>query len=212
MIITNRDLIEHLKKNGELCSKNLIEALESVDRGDFVGERNTLFAYLDNALPIGYEQTISQPLTVVFMLELLNIQKGNTVMEIGFGSAWQTCLIANMVGERGSVFSIELIPELYRFGLENSDKYPNLKKRIRFFNQNGKNGLQDIADGISGFDRIICSAELKEVPEIWIEQLKTEGIMVYPKNKGIYKIIKKENGKIDEEFYPGFIFVPFVEN
>lgn len=210
MIITNRDLVEHLKNSGVLHSGILVEALERIDRANFVGETNIHFAYLDNALPIGNGQTISQPLTVVFMLELLNVEIGDSVMEIGFGSAWQTCLISHMVGENGSVHAIELIPELFNFGVENSKKYPEIYERIQFFNQNGINGLPDISDGIGGFGKIICSAKLKDKPNTWLEQLKIEGIVVYPKDSGIYKITKIDENNFEEEFYPGFVFVPFV--
>ena len=110
---------------------SIIEAFEKVDRKDFVPEELKDKAYLNTPLPIGYGQTISQPLTVAFMLELLQPQAGDKVLEIGSGSGWQTALLAHMVSGgngRGKVIAVELIPELMAFGRKNVAKYGFIKK------------------------------------------------------------------------------------
>ncbi|MBW6441910.1 methyltransferase domain-containing protein [Patescibacteria group bacterium] len=211
-MINNRDLVEHLKNAGILQSGPISCALEEIDRADFVPEKYQPYAYYDDALPIGCDQTISQPFTVVFMLELLGIEDGDIVMDVGSGSGWQSCLLAHMVGDSGFVHAIEVVPELCDFGKQNSAKYPTLMKRLKFYCENAKDGLPDIADGNNGFDKIICAAEVDTVPNAWRDQLKENGVLVYPKDSGVYKEIKLENNKFEKEFYPGFIFVPFKKD
>jgi len=207
---TNINLVDHLKNSGVLVSKNIEMALLEVDRANFVRKEDEKLAYYDEALPIGYNQTISQPLTVVFMLELLEVKDGHKVMDIGAGSGWQSCILGQMVGKRGCVHAIEIIPEICRFGEENCSKFPEIRKRINFHCMSAKGGLPDISDSIDCFDRIICAAEVEKVPQPWRDRLENGGIMVYPMDKGIYKEIKGEDGKYVKEFYPGFAFVPFV--
>jgi len=204
-------LIEDLKRYRVLKSKNIEDALWEVDRANFVLPEDKQFSYADNAMPIGHGQTISQPLTVVFMLELLNAKKGNVIMDIGSGSGWQTTLLANIVGETGRIYAVEIIPELYKFGKQNVSKYPHLLERVNFFCQNAKDGLPDIAKRTGGFDGIIAAAALSKEPEEWRKQLKTGGVLVYPKDNGIYKEVKVGRNEIKSEFYPGFVFVPFVD-
>jgi protein-L-isoaspartate(D-aspartate) O-methyltransferase len=210
--MNSEDLVNYLINTGVLGSPKIIEAFKNVDRMDFVKPENKSSAYYDDALSIGSSQTISQPYTVAFMLELLNPGNGNKIMDIGSGSCWQTCLLADTVGDSGHVYAIEIIPEIFEFGKNNALKYPDLIKRISFYLANGKTGLPEVSKEIKGFDRIVCAAEVREVPDSWREQLKNGGIMVYPKNNGIYKEIKTENNSYKKEFYPGFVFVPLVEN
>jgi len=210
--MNNDNLVDYLINIGALGSSKIIEAFKNVDRADFVRPEDRYAAYYDEALSIGKNQTISQPRTVAFMLELLNPKTSDKIMDIGSGSCWQTCLLANIVGENGHVYAIERIPEIHKFGKDNASKYPHLTKEISFHCTNAIDGLSDISKGIKGFDKIICAAEVREVPNSWREQLKVNGIMVYPKDNGIYKEVKLENGAYEKEFYPGFVFVPLVED
>lgn len=239
--MSNQELIDHLINTGVLKSENIKKALEEADRINFVGESNEDYAYYDDALPIGHGQTISQPLTVVFMLELLDPKEGNIILDVGSGSGWQSCLLASIVGESGQVHAIEIVPEIFKLGKSNCEKLPALAKRISFYRQNAKIGLTEVAQSTGGFDRIICAADVSQVPQSWRDQLKVGGIMVYPKDRGIYKEIKtSENetfrpkgrsflphktpsgsdinseallgSKFEKSFYPGFVFVPFVDN
>src|SRR3989344_9706299 len=117
----NESLISHLKEKGLLHSKDLEKAFRVIDRADFVTEDHKVESYEDYPLPIGFGQTISQPTTVAFMLELLDLKKREKVLEIGSGSGWQTALIAFMIEHPGGItededglygmVAIERIPE-----------------------------------------------------------------------------------------------------
>ena len=198
-------LITLLKARGVLKSPAIEEALRQVDRKDFVPADLKDLAYLDEALPIGEGQTISQPYTVVFMLELLAAQTGDQIMDVGAGSAWQTALLATIVKNQGKIYAIERIPEVCQFGENNLTKYPQLKNRIRFFCQDAAAGI-----GAEKFDAIIAAAELRAVPPAWRQQLKTGGRLVYPSQQTVYKETKLAADKWDKEDYPGFVFVPFI--
>src|SRR3972149_2720436 len=123
-------LIKELMEEGILKTPSIIDAFEKVDRKDFVPEELKDRAYLNTPLPIGYGQTISQPLTVAFMLELLQPEKGNKILEIGSGSGWQTALLAYIVSGERKVFAAELIPELMAFGRQNVATYGFIKKGL----------------------------------------------------------------------------------
>jgi len=184
----------------------LIRALEGVDRADFVPKHLASLAYTDTALPIGEGQTISQPYTVVFMLEQLQVQPGDTVLEIGYGSGWQTALLAHLVGPAGRIYALELLPSLCKQGEDHLKKYPRLSQRIRFFCQSGERGYAEGAP----FDRIVAAAEVADVPMIWREQLKTGGRMIYPKDGALVAEVKKRNNSFEVVTFPGFAFVPFI--
>lgn len=205
-----KKLIAHLKSAGVLQSPRIEKSLFAVDRRDFVPENVSQYAYADEPLPIGFGQTISQPTTVVFMLELLDAREKDAVLEVGYGSGWQTALLSHRVGEQGAIFSMEIIPELCRLGEGNVKKYPELAKRVRFFCKSAAPGLPDEAKKLGGFDRIIAAAEVQTVPPAWRKQLKKGGILVYPLRGSIIKETKKSDGTYTIETYPGFIFVPFV--
>ena len=204
---TNRDLVNYLIRNGVLKSEEIINAFLKIDRIDFIRDENKFEAYADYPLPIGYGQTISQPWTVAFMLELLQPQEENKVLDVGFGSGWTTCLLAEIVGEKGRVYGIEIIPEIFDFGKKNIEKYNFIKKKIVEIKRgDGSEGWKEYAP----FDRILVSASADEIPQNLIDQLNLNGILVIPDKTGINQIIKKENGQIEKYHYYGFSFVPLV--
>jgi protein-L-isoaspartate(D-aspartate) O-methyltransferase len=184
-------------------SKKIVDALEVIDRRDFVRPDFENDAYLDIPLPIGGNQTISQPTTVVFMLELLDLKDGNKVLDLGSGSGWTTALIASIVGKKGSVIGVELVDNLVSFGQNNLAKYCFKNAKIK---KAGKTlGFPEEAP----FDRILVSATSQSIPKELIGQLKVDGIMVVPVQNSIFKITKKQKGFETEE-YPGFVFVPLI--
>lgn len=204
---TNRDLVNYLIRNGVLKSEEIINAFLKIDRIDFIRDENKFEAYADYPLPIGYGQTISQPWTVAFMLELLQPQEENKILDIGFGSGWTTSLLAQIVGEKGKVYGIEIIPEIFEFGKKNIEKYNFIKKKIVELKRgDGCKGWKEH----SPFDRILVSAAASEIPQNLIEQLNFNGILVIPDQEGINQIIKQENGEIKKNYYYGFSFVPLV--
>lgn len=208
VILTNEDLINYLKKSGVLKTKNIINAFSDIDRKKFILDEYFDQAYNDYPLPIGYGQTISQPFTVAFMLELLEVREGQKILDVGSGSGWTTSLLAQIVGEKGIVYGIEIIPEIFEFGKKNIAKYNFLDKgRIEVILGDGTKGLKEKAP----FDRILVSAAMqKDIPSNLINQLNDNGILVIPDNNGIWKIVKEKN-EVRKNYFPGFIFVKLIE-
>ncbi len=204
------ELVTSLRNVGVLKSKRLADALSNVDRKQFVPKEFEALAYKDEALPIGQGQTISQPYTVVFMLELLKPMLGEYIMDIGAGSGWQSALLAEIVGPKGHVYAIEIIPKLSALAQESIRNYPELMKRITWFTQDAASGLPKEAKKAGGFDGVIAAAEVEKVPLVWREQLKPGGRLVYPKTESIFLEIKKRDRTFSVQEYPGFAFVPFV--
>ena len=155
-------LADDLIKKGVLKNPRLVEAFRAVDRKNFLPDYSDEEAYGDHPLSIGEGQTISQPWTVAFMLELLGPKPGENIMEIGYGSGWQTALLA-AIG--ANVYAIERIENLCKWGKDNVKNFPLLTKEgkgeVRFFCQDGTLGLPEIAEKIGGFDKIIAAAALQ---------------------------------------------------
>jgi len=209
--MTMEDLINELIQQGYLKTPEIIEAFKRIKRQDFVPEDLKNEASINAPLPIGWGQTISQPLTVAFMLELLQPRPGDKVLDIGSGSGWQTALLAYIVSKKsgGKVFTIERIPQLMEFGKRNVEKYNFVKKGIvKFICGNGSKGLK----GDAPFDKIIAAASAEEIPNAWKNQLKIGGRLVTPVKSSIWLLIKKAANKFEQKEFPGFAFVPLVEN
>lgn len=204
---SQEELVEELTESGVLKTPALIDAFRTIDRKDFVSPGYAQEAYENYPLPIGAGQTISQPYTVAFMLELLQPKAGQTIMDVGAGSFWQTAMLAHVVGEHGKVYAIERIPELVAKGKENLAKYDFLKEgRVEVRQENAQNGILESAP----FDRIIAAAAAEELPRAWKEQLAVGGRIVAPIKDTITCYTKNEDGTFSEEVHHGFAFVPFV--
>jgi len=199
----NKALINSLVESGVLKTPNIIEAFESVDRKLFVPSRFAHEAYIDAPLSIGEGQTISQPWTVAFMLELLQAKKGNKILDIGSGSGWTTALLAYIVGEKGSVLGLERHEELVRLGSENLENISIKNARI----QKASESL-----GIQGdkFDAILVSASADKIPNELFLQLKTGAHLVIPVQNSIYLFEKVLDDKVVHQEFKGFRFVPLV--
>jgi len=204
-IMTNEDLYEHLLNGSRvLTTPTLKEAFRAIDRKNFVPDDYAVEAYEDYPLPIGFEQTISQPTTVAFMLELLDIKGGESVLDVGSGSGWTTALLAFMVGPQGNVIGIERIPELVIFGDANLKKCGISNAEIMTPEKGfGKKGKL--------FDRILVSAEAEALPDELVEQLKPGGVMVIPVKDAIIKVVKESKGTVTRKEFPGFMFVPLIK-
>lgn len=162
-------LIAKLRAEGWLKSSAVIRAFESVSRELFVKEEDIEQAYLDVPLPISKGQTISQPLTVAFMTELLDVKAGQKVLEIGTGSGYQAAILASIVGPSGKVYSVEIIPELVEFAKKNLEKAKI--KNVEVFLSDGSIGLKRFAP----YDRIITTAAAPQIPEPLKQQLRVGG-------------------------------------
>jgi len=208
-------LIDSLIEKGWLKTERIIEAFKKIKRVDFLPEDIKNLAELNEALPIGYGQTISQPLVVAFMIEQLEPQPGERILDIGSGSGWTTAILAEIVGEKGKVIAIELVPELKEFGEKNVAQYNFVKKGIvEFICADGSKGCPDITSRpelAEGFDKILVSAAAERVSPAWKEQLKIGGRIVAPIGSSIWLFIKKSEKEFEEIEYPGFAFVPLIK-
>lgn len=199
----NKKLINELKNKGVLISKEIEGAFLDIDRKEFVLPEHFDLAYSDQALPIGYKQTISQPYTVAFMLELLQTKKGEKILDIGSGSGWTTALLSQIVGENGFVYGIEIIPELVKFGQKNISKFQIKNANIQSTTEKPLGLLREAL-----FDKILISASTNKFPEELLEQIKIGGIIVIPILNSIFRITKVSETKIKKEEFLGFSFVP----
>ena len=206
--MSQNSLTQELVKKAVLKTALIINAFKKTDRADFVLSDFKKEAYRDNPLPIGYNVTISQPTTVAFMLELLKPKKGDKILDIGSGSGWTTELLSQIVGKKGKVFGVEIIPELVEFGRKNLSKYN--KKNVFYKNAeiilSEKNilGFSEKAP----FDKILVSAMAKKLPKELVNQLSISGILVIPIKNSIWRIDKISENEIKEKEFYGFNFVP----
>lgn len=200
-------LVRSLIQKGVLKTPRIVAAFRAVDRKDFVPKEMLCHAYDDNPIPIGEGQTISQPYTVAFMLELLDAREGQKILDIGAGSGWTTALLAHIVGEGGRVYGVEIIPSLSEQARKNIDPYHFIQSgRVEIILKNAEGGLSQKAP----FDRIIAAASAESLPPAWKEQLRAGGKIVMPIRGSLRVFIKKETGAWEEREYPGFVFVPFI--
>lgn len=197
-----KKLIDELKRKG-INNEKLLDALYKIPREKFIPQALRKFAYEDNALPIECSQTISQPFTVAYMTQALNIQQGNKVLEIGTGSGYQAAILSELGAD---VYSVERIDKLYN----------NAKQLL---GELGYNVNLKLDDGTLGweesapFDRIIVTAGAPEVPEHLINQLNIDGIIVIPvgtkENQRLFVGTKTDEG-VKVKKYDYFRFVPLI--
>ncbi len=202
-----KELIKRLKAEGILRTPRIIQAFEKVNREGFVTPEYLGEASVNEPLPIGYGQTISQPLTVAFMLELLQPEPGNRVLDVGAGSGWTAALLADVVGPEGKVYAVERIPQLKKFCSDNVRRagYTN----VEVLTSDGSRGLSEQAP----FDRIEVAAAAKEIPPALIDQLAVGGKLVIPVGEYVQDVVlveKLRRGQYRERRFPGFQFVPLV--
>jgi len=196
-------LIELLRTKG-IKDDNVLKAMNNIPRHFFFDSTFLEFAYEDKAFPIGSGQTISQPYTVAFQTELLKVEKGMRVLEVGTGSGYQASILAEM-GVR--LLTIERQKLLYDT-LKSLN--PPLNYRIRLFYGDGYEGLPAHAP----FDRILITAAAPFIPEALITQLKIGGILVAPVGKNdvqiMTRVTKLSDTEVRTETHGTFRFVPML--
>lgn len=179
------------------------QAFEAVDRKHFVLPQHIDIADEDRPLPIGHEQTISQPSTVRKMLEWLDAQPGDRVLDVGSGSGWTSALLAHIVGPTGKVFAVDIIPELLQMGEQNCEKLDITN--VEFFQAGEQTGLPTYAP----YNRILVSAAAREMHEELHGQLAPNGKLIIPIQNTIFELTNTSNGW-QQHTHPGFAFVPLV--
>ena len=200
-----KQLTDLLKKKG-ITDDRILQAILHIPRHYFLDSAFDKVAYEDKAFPIAEGQTISQPYTVAYQTQLLEVKPYEKVLEIGTGSGYQSILLAE-IGVQ--VFTIERQKKLFEqhrdFILRS--KYPGIK----YFYGDGFEGLPTFAP----FDKVIVTAAAPYIPPKLIEQLKTGGKMVIPVGEGqvqrMLRLTKQEDGTVTEETFDNFSFVPMVE-
>lgn len=200
-----KQLALQVKEKG-ISDKLVLKAIETIPRHLFLDNAFVEFAYQDKAFPIGEGQTISQPYTVAFQTELLDIKKGDKVLEVGTGSGYQTSVLLEMGAK---VFTIERQKVLFD---RTSSLLPKLGYLPKFFYGDGFKGLPAFAP----FDKIIVTAGAPLVPPDLVSQLKSGGLMVIPvggeNDAYVMKRLTKENeSNIQIVSFGDFRFVPLLE-
>ncbi len=176
--------------------KEVIEAFKKIKREYFVLKEYKKYAYDDVPLPIGHDQTISQPSTIIFMTNALDVKKTDKVLEIGTGSGYQAAILSKLAKQ---VYTTEIIDELYQYSKEKLKKFKNVK----VIKKDGSEGLEEY----SPYDKIILTAASKEFPRHLLKQLKENGILLAPVgNLYVQDMIKMTKDKI--ESLGKFVFVP----
>lgn len=200
-----RQLIKELSDKG-IKDKRVLDAFDAVPRHFFLDNAFAQQAYSNMAFQIGSGQTISHPYTVAFQTELLELKKGDKVLEIGSGSGFQTSILCEMGAK---VFSIERHKELH---LKARNILRHLKYNARLTFGDGYKGLPTFAP----FDKIIITCGAPGIPEELMRQLKPGGFMVIPIGEGEEQLMKRitkiSDTEWDEEEYGVFRFVPMLEN
>ncbi|RKD15242.1 protein-L-isoaspartate O-methyltransferase [Pelobium manganitolerans] len=198
-----KKLVQELKAKG-ISDAKVLEAIGKVKRHYFFDETFWAQAYLDKAFPIGEGQTISNPYTVAYQSELLHIQRGDKVLEIGTGCGYQTCVLLELGAQ---VFTIERQEKLYQ---RTSQVLPHLGYKANFFLGDGSKGIAEYAP----YDKIIVTAGAPMVPQILLKQLKVGGILVIPvgdeKAQKMVTVIRVGENDFDKIVLDTFRFVPLL--
>lgn len=198
-------LVKLLQEKG-IVDKNVLKAISTIPRHLFLNSSFEDYAYQDKAFPIGAGQTISQPYTVAFQSQLLEIKKGDKILEIGTGSGYQTAVLYLMGAK---VYSVERQNELFK---QTSALLPKLGIRPKHLSfGDGYKGLPNHAP----FDSIIVTAGAPTIPKPLMAQLKIGGKLIIPvgeENQIMIKLIRKNETQFEKHEYGDFKFVPLLED
>lgn len=209
--MTNADLVDTIRRRSRNYldtvprSSRVLEAMLRVDRALFLPPESRSRAYHDEPVPIGYGQTCSEPSMVAFMLDKLSLAPGQRVLEVGTGCGYAAAIAALLVQPGGTVYGVEVIPELCDLARRN---LAPIRDHIQILCKDGSRGLPEYAP----FDRIFLSAGVpfNFDPHIFLAQLSENGILIYPEAHGrLYCTTKTKSQRITE-IYNGVAFVPLI--
>ncbi|NOS85487.1 MAG: protein-L-isoaspartate(D-aspartate) O-methyltransferase [Ignavibacteria bacterium] len=197
-----RKLVEGLWSKG-IKDENVLKAIYDIPREKFISDALRKFAYDDNALPIECAQTISQPFTVAYMTQVLDIKPGDKILEIGTGSGYQAAVLCKLGAE---VYSVERIEKLF----ENASiLLPELGFKVHIKLDDGTLGWEENAP----YDKIIVTAGAPDIPHHLVEQLIIGGKLVIPvgdqQTQKLFELTRTETG-FEKKFYDYFKFVPLI--
>ncbi|MEY3349392.1 MAG: protein-L-isoaspartate(D-aspartate) O-methyltransferase [Bacteroidota bacterium] len=199
-----KKLVDQIKEKG-ITDQAVLDAILRVPRHFFLDSAFEKQAYEDRAFPIGQEQTISQPYTVAYQTQLLQVKPFEKILEVGTGSAYQASVLAEL---KAKVYTIERQKKLY----ESNKEFAYLKKypTLQLFYGDGFEGLPTYAP----FDKVLITAAAPFIPEKLIAQLKPGGMMVLPLDEDdmqrMHRVTKMSDGSLVEEKFDQFSFVPML--
>ena len=204
MNLTKQGLINSWQKRGLISDQRVLEAFRTISREQFVPSGFESKAYHDAPLKIGYGQTISQPFTLLSMIELLNVTKTDKILEIGAGSGYGAAILGQLASQ---VYAIEIVSELVKLaqGNLNQAKINN----VEVFEWDGSRGY----DRKSPYDKVIVSAACCEIPKALIEQLGEDGIIVAPVGDRQSQVMTrgvKCNEGLKKSYFGSYSFVPLT--
>jgi len=177
--------------------------MRDVPRADFLPADQRQRADKDGPLPLGDGQTSSQPRTVAAMLRLLEVRPGHRVLDVGAGSGWTTALLGQLVGSSGAVVGVELLPRLAFWAAGNVAAYEMDWAQVH---EAEAGVLGRPADG--PYDRVLVSAQARELPHQLVDQLVAGGLMVVPVSGEMWRVRRQADGTVDVSRHGAYRFVP----
>ena len=204
MNLTKQGLINSWQKRGLISDQRVLEAFRTISREQFVPSGFESKAYHDVPLKIGYGQTISQPFTLLSMIELLNVTKTDKILEIGAGSGYGAAILGQLASQ---VYAIEIVSELVKLAQENLNQAKI--NNVEVIEWDGSRGY----DRKSPYDKVIVSAACCEIPKALIEQLGEDGIIVAPvgdrQSQVMIRGVKCNEG-LKKSYFGSYTFVPLT--
>jgi len=210
MINERKELVKRLSDMGYIKTERVKKAMGDVPREEFIPESNRQYAYVDQPLPIGEGQTISAPHMVAMICELLELEEGMKVLEIGAGFGYNAAVLAQIIGEKGHLYTIERISSLAKIAKDNL-KRTGLGDNVTIIVGDGTKGYKEEAP----YDRIYGTASAPSLPEPLKEQLKVGGIMLIPVGEqqffqDLVYIKRKLEDQFERKSMGGVAFVPMI--
>ena len=202
-------LVEKLYNQGYIKTEKVKEAMLKVPREEFMPLENSSYAYLDRPFPIGKGQTISAPHMVAIIAEKLELTDGMNILEIGTGFGYNAAVVAEIVGKKGHIYTIERIPALVEKSKENLNK-TGYCDRVTVIEGDGTVGYPDKAP----YDRVYGTASAPKIPEPLKEQLKIGGKLIIPMGSDYYQelvsVMRISHDEYQTQNLGGVVFVPMI--